>query len=152
MFRFIGKLLLSAWVLSVGAAVAARLVLESHGDTTTEEIDLIAVFESRELASSADPFYGGTILSMYGRVTLDLRDATPAPTGVRLDVSILLGEMDLIVPEGWRVVYEGRTVLGGFVDETRTGSDEDVPFVTVGGNLILGRVHATTKSPVEAAV
>lgn len=151
MIRFIAKLFFSAWVLAVGIAAAAKLILQSHGDPATEEIDLIAIFEARELASSAQPFYGGKILAMYGSVRLDLRDATPAPTGVHFDLSVLFGGLELIVPEGWRAVYQGKIILGGFADETRTGSDEDVPFVTVGGYLLMGRVRVTTQSPIETA-
>lgn len=151
-FKLIRRLLLAAWVAALGTAVVAKLMLESHGDTDTEEVDLIAIFEGRELLSNADPFYGGKILAMYGGVMLDLRKATPAPTGVYLDVSVVFGGLEVVLPEGWRAEFKGKTIMGGFADETRTGVDDDVPFVTIDGNVLMGGVRVTTQSRIEAAV
>lgn len=150
MFRFIFKLLRAAFLTAIGAAVAARFLLESHGGPETEEIDLVAIFDGKTLVSSADPFYGGHILALFGGVELDLRKTHPAPTGVRLDVTVVMGGLSITVPEGWRVFYEGDVFLGGFSDETRTTADDDVPSVTIGGHLILGGIQVSTKASVEA--
>ena len=150
MFRFIFKLIRLAFVAILGTAVAAKFLLESNAEPETEEIDLVAIFEGKELVSSADPFYGGKILAMFGGVLLDLRKAQPAPTGIRLDLAVALGGVSLVVPEGWRVVFQGATYGGGWSDNTRTTADEDAPSVTVTGFVLFGGLQATTKSPVEA--
>ncbi|MGD2044427.1 MAG: hypothetical protein PVJ28_12315 [Acidimicrobiia bacterium] len=150
MFRFIFKLLRAVFVAVVGAAVAAKLLLESNAEPTTEEIDLVSIFEGQHLRSKADPFYGGKVMAMFGGVILDLRQATPAPTGVYVDLVVALGGVSLVVPEGWRVKFEGNMIAGGFQDETRTTADEDVPTVTLTGIVFMGGVQATTKSPAES--
>lgn len=150
MFRFIFKFLRTVFLAAIAAAVAAKFVLESHGGPETEEIDLVAIFDGKNLISSADPFYGGHILAMFGGVKLDLRKTHPAPTGVRLDVTVAMSGLSIIVPEGWRVFYEGDTFLGGFSDETKTTADEDVPSVTIAGRLVLGGIQVSTKPAVEA--
>jgi hypothetical protein len=151
MFRFIFKLLRIAIVAILGAAVAAKLLLESNAEPKTEEIDLVSIFEGQNLASEASPFYGGKILTMFGGVLLDLRKATPAPTGIYLDLAVVAGGVSIVVPEGWRVRFEGRLTAGGFQDETRTTADDDVPTVTITGFVFMGGLQATTKSPVGAA-
>ena len=151
MFRFIFKLLRAALIAVVGTAVAAKLLLESNAEPTTEEIDLVSIFEGQHLRSKAAPFYGGKVMSMFGGALIDLREATPAPTGVYLDVVVALGGVSLVVPEGWRVKFEGTIIAGGFQDDTRTTADEDVPTVTVTGIVFMGGVQATTKSPSEVA-
>jgi hypothetical protein len=151
MFRFIFKLFRLALIAVLGAAVAAKLLLESNAEPTTEEIDLISIFEGHQLKSEASPFYGGKVMTMFGGVLLDLRDATPAPTGILLDLAVVMGGVSLVVPEGWRVKFNGNLMAGGFSDETRTTADEDVPTVTITGFVLLGGVQATTKSPVQAA-
>lgn len=150
MFRFIFKLLRLAFVAMLGAAVAAKLLLESNAQPETEEIDLVSIFEGRQLVSEASPFYGGKVMSMFGGVMIDLRRATPAPTGVVLDLAVVVGGLSLVVPEGWRVRFEGRLMAAGFSDETRTTADEDVPTVTITGFVLMGGVQATTKPPVQA--
>lgn len=151
MFRFIFKLLRLAVVAALGTAIAAKLLLESNAEPTTEEIDLVSIFEGQQLNSEASPFYGGKVMTMFGGVVLDLRKATPAPTGIYLDLAVVMGGVSLVVPDGWRVKFKGNLMAGGFSDETRTTSDEDVPTVTLTGFVLLGGVQATTKSPVQAA-
>lgn len=151
MFRFIFKLLRMVFVAAVGTAVAAKLLLESNAEPKTEEIDLVSIFEGQHLVSEADPFYGGKILTMFGGALIDLRKAVPAPTGIYLDLAVIGGGVSLIVPEGWRVRFEGNLLAGGFQDATRTTADDDVPTVTLTGFALMGGIQATTRSPVEAA-
>lgn len=151
MYRFIFKLLRTVFVAAVGAAVAAKFLLESNAESTTEEIDLVSIFEGQHLVSEADPFYGGKILTMFGGALLDLRKAVPAPTGIYLDLAVVGGGVSLVVPEGWRVRFEGNLIAAGFQDETRTTADDDAPTVTLTGFALMGGVQATTRSPVEAA-
>lgn len=152
MFRFFFKLLRGALVAALGTALAAKLVLESNATPTTEEIDLVAIFEGQNLISRAEPFYGGKIMAMFGGVMLDLRQATPAPTGIHLDLVVAMGGLSLVVPEGWRVRSELRVMAGGFSDMTRTTAAEEVPTVTLTGLVLLGGVQVSTRSPVEASV
>lgn len=152
MFRFIFKVMRAFGIAAVGTALAAKLLLESNAEPGTEEIDLVSIFEGQHLISRADPFYGGKILTMFGGVLVDLRNVTPAPTGIYLDLSVVMGGVNLIVPEGWRVRFDGNSVMGGFSDVTKTGADDDVPTVTLTGFVFMGGVQATTQSPVEATV
>ncbi|HWB89144.1 MAG TPA: hypothetical protein VG872_08010 [Acidimicrobiia bacterium] len=149
MFRFLFKLISAAFVTTVGAALAAKFLLESNAEPATEEIDLVSIFDGKHLVSEADPFYGGKIMAMFGGVLLDLRDATPAPTGIHLDLAVVMGGVSLVVPEGWRVRFQGKTVMGGWSDQTRTTADEDVPVVTVTGFLVMGGLQAATESPMH---
>jgi predicted membrane protein len=151
MFRIIFRLLRVVVAAVLGTAVAAKLLLESNAEPTTEEIDLVSIFEGQHLSSEASPFYGGKVMTMFGGVMLDLRKATPAPTGIYLDLAVVFGGVSLIVPEGWRVRFEGKLMAGGFSDATRTTADDDVPTVTVTGFVALGGVQATNKSPVQAS-
>lgn len=152
MLRTIFKLLRAAVLAVVGAAVAAKFVLESNAEPGTEDIDLISIFEGHELISTAQPFYGGKIMSVFGGVLLDLRQATPAPTGIYLDLIVVMGGVSIVVPETWRVEFEGTVVLGGFSDETRTNADDDVPTLHLSGLLALGGVQVTTKTPAGVTV
>lgn len=142
----------AALVAAIATALAAKFLLESNAEPETEEIDLVSIFEGKELVSSADPFYGGKVTAMFGGVLLDLRKAQPAPTGIDIDLAVLMGGVSLVVPEGWRVKTNGRLKIfaGGFADNTKTTADEDVPVVTIRGFITMGGFQATTRSPVEA--
>ncbi len=150
MFRAIFRLLRMVTLVALGAGIAAKFMLESNAGPETEEIDLVAIFEGKELVSTADPFFGGKVLTMFGGVMMDLRRATPSPTGVDIAVMVVMGGPSNVVPEGWRVHNNTKIVAGGIDDRTKTTADEDVPNVNLRGTILMGGVSIVTKSPVEA--
>lgn len=151
MLSFIFRQIRNAFLLLIGAALVAKLALESHAHPDTEEIDLVAIFGGRELLSKADPFFGGKVLVAFGGALLDLREATPSPTGVLLDLAVCFGGVSLVVPDGWRVRWEGDLYGGGFSDETLTTADRDVPVVIVRGFVAMGGLQATNRHPARVA-
>ena len=149
MFRFIFKTVRLGFLTMLGTAIVAKFMLKSNAGEETQEIDLVTIFGGDNLVSSADPFYGGKILTMYGGTVLDLRKATPAPTGIYLDVLAWMGGVNLVVPQGWRVDFTGKAIFGGFDDATQTTADLDAPTVRIGGMIVFGGLKATTRSPLE---
>lgn len=149
MIRFVFRLFRLAFMAVLGTAVVAKLVLRSTATEETQEIDLVNIFGGEHLVSSADPFFGGKITNLFGGTILDLRKATPAPTGIYIDVLVVFGGLSLVVPNGWRVVFDGTVLGGGFDDTTRATTDPDAPIVRLGGLVAAGGIRATTRSSVE---
>lgn len=152
MLGFIFRLVRFALVALLGAALAAKLLLQSHASEETEEIDLVNIFGGHKLISAADPFFGGKVTTLFGGTLLDLRRVVPAPTGIYLDILVAFGGLSLVIPPGWKVVFDGSVTAGRFEDLTRPVSDPDAPIVRIGGLVALGAVEATTRPPVEAVV
>ena len=152
MFKFLFRLLRLFLIVALGVAAAAKFLLESNAEPDTEEIDLVSIFDGQNLRSTANPFYGGKIMAMFGGVMLDLREATPGPTGIHLDVAVMMGGVSIVVPEGWRVRSRAKVIMAGFDDETHTTAAEDVPTIDVTGMLLFAGLQVTTKSPIEATV
>jgi hypothetical protein len=148
-FRFIFRLFRYAILAVLALAGAAKFLLESNAEPDTEEIDLVSIYEGKSLVTSANPFYGGKVLAMFSGTVIDMRKATPAPTGIDLDLAVFCGGVSLVVPEGWRIRSEIRLMGGGFSDNTRTTADPDVPTVRLRGHVVAGGVSATTRSPME---
>ena len=149
MIKFIFKTIRLGFLTMLGTAIVAKFMLKSNAGEETQEIDLVTIFGGDNLASSADPFYGGKILTMYGGTVLDLRKATPAPTGIYLDVLAWMGGVDLVVPPSWRIDFTGKAIFGGFDDATQTTADLEAPTVRIGGLIVFGGLRATTRSPLE---
>jgi hypothetical protein len=146
---FLFRLVRLAMVLALGAALAAKFLLRSHASEETEEIDLVNIFATEHLISSADPFFGGKMTTAFAGTTLDLRRAIPAPTGIYLDILVVFGDVSLVVPPGWRVVFDGSVVAGAFENLTQTTSDPDAPVLRLGGMVAFGALRATTRPPIE---
>jgi hypothetical protein len=137
-FRFIFKLVRLGLMAALGTAIVAKFMLKSNAQPTTQEVDMVAIFEGEDLTSTADPFYGGKVLTMFGGTRLDLRQVTPAPTGIHLDLAIVFGGLDLTVPVGWKVD-----------DLTATDSSADVTVVHIGGFVAFGGVRVGNKAAGE---
>lgn len=150
-FRFIFKLLRLAVLGTLGTALVAKFMLKSNATETTQEVDMVAIFGGEDLASKADPFYGGKVLVMFGGTRLDLRNAKPAPTGIYIDLAIAFGGLELVLPDGWRVDFTGRVYAGGFDDATATTADLSSPVVHIGGFVALGGVRTMNRSGEEMA-
>lgn len=150
MFGFIFRLVRYAVIALLGAALAAKLLLHSHATEETEEIDLVNIFGGEKLISAADPFFGGKVTTLFGGTLIDLRRVVPAPTGIYLDILVAFGGLSLVVPPGWKVVFDGTVTAGRIEDLTRPVDDPDAPIVRVGGLVALGGVEATTRPLVEA--
>jgi hypothetical protein len=65
-----------------------------------------------------DAFHGGTMTSLMGGTTLDLRQAKLAP-GERaiVDVFALMGGAEIFVPKDWKIERHVTAVMGGVRDE-----------------------------------
>ncbi len=149
MFKFIYRTVKYALVAALGAATAAKFVLQSRADPETQEIDLVSIFDGTNLASVANPFYGGKILNLFAGTNLDLRKVKPGPTGVSLDLAVLCGGVNILVPEGWRVRSQMNINAGGFNDATRTNADPDATTVTLTGFVVLGGVNIQSRPLME---
>jgi hypothetical protein len=150
MLGFIFRLVRFAVIALLGTALAAKLVLQSHATEDTEEIDLVNIFGGYKLLSAADPFFGGKVTTLFGGTLIDLRRAVPAPTGIYLDILVVFGGLSLVVPPGWRVVFDGTVTAGRIEDLTRPVTDPDAPLVRIGGLVAVGGIEATTRPLVEA--
>lgn len=149
MFKFLWRLLKYGFVTALAAAGVAKLVLESRAEPTTEEVDLVSIFQGTHLVSTATPFYGGKILNLFAGTMIDLRKVQPSPTGVHLDFAVFCGGVNILVPEGWRISSEMSMFAGGVNDATRTGTDPDAVTVYLTGFVTFGGVNVMAKKVVE---
>jgi predicted membrane protein len=74
---------------------------------------------------------------VFGGVTIDLRNAQLDPEGARLDVTALLGGVEILVPKGWRVTTSGTPILGG-IDNKTAGEAAEGPELRIDALTILG--------------
>jgi predicted membrane protein len=143
-----------AWIvaMSLPALAAYRekrrreLAGEMPFDETADEIDLAVIFDSLEARSTASAFRGGDVLVWYGGGTLDLRDATLAPSGAQLNLRAIFGGLEVLVPPTWPVEVHPRAILGG-VGQSRDAAliDSSSPTLVVDATAIMGGAAIVTR-------
>ena len=98
--------------------------------------------------SHSKDFLGGRLTAFMGGVVVNLRDAEVIEKPARIDVSAIMGGVEIYVPDHWFVRTNVMPIMGG-VDEKRTvvryGDDEDdplseLPDLVVSGTVLMGGV------------
>ena len=146
--RFLRAIALTALVFWAGMAAAASFVkraLPSRGDAESDEVALVAIFDGVELKSRATAFRGGSMLSWYGGVAVDLREAQLAPGGAHLNVHSLFGGIAIRVPPGWRIESTVKAVSGGVAIGVPETDDSDAPTLTLDGFAAFGGIAVGAK-------
>jgi len=85
-------------------------------------------------------------LAVLGSVVIDLRDVS-MPAGVStLQVSAVLGSVEIIVPPNLAVESAGASVLGSFegIQRVPRDPDPDLPVLRVQGRAVLGSIEIRT--------
>jgi hypothetical protein len=145
-FRALALLVLGAFAGLFAAARVLRYALPSRGDTESDEVALVAIFDGVNVKSRASAFRGGTMLSWFGGIAVDLRDAQLAP-GARLSLHSLVGGIAIRIPPGWRVESNLRALAGGVAIDAPEPDDADAPRLTLDGLALVGGIAVGTKPP-----
>lgn len=138
---------LGSWLIAGRWPVIGRMEGLEVNDT-----DLVAVFEDRQVAR-AGPFVGGSVTAILGDVHLDLREASLDPAGATVQVTTVFGDIDLDVPDGWRIRVSGPELLGDVRLRTVHEPPPDAPVLQLRVVTIFGDVDVhPVPVPVSATV
>jgi len=140
---------LGFWVGALASALLLKRALPSHGDADSDELALVAVTNGIELQSRARAFRGGSALTWFGGISLDLREATLAPDA-RLSLGTMFGGIDVKVPPTWRIEATGRAVFGGVADDVPEPDDPESPTLAVVSTAIFGGVSVRRADTTES--
>ena len=88
-------------------------------------------------------------LAVLGSVVIDLRDVVLPPGITVIQVSAVLGSIELIVPPNLAVESDGSSILGSFEGIQRVPRDPDpeAPVLRVQGRAVLGSIEVHTRPP-----
>jgi hypothetical protein len=132
----------------IGSALAARALIPSHGDETSDELALVVIADSLALRSRASAFRGGTFATWFAGADLDLSGVQLAPGGARLEVTTLMSGVAIRLPAGCRVEVVRRGLTQGLAIELQ-GQDDlppDAPTLTFSVLIVGSGVAVTNRS------
>jgi hypothetical protein len=93
------------------------------------------------------------VFAFMGGVELDLREASFGPGVTEIDVTVVMGGAEIILPPGVRVESFGAALMGGF--EAQAGDATALsplnPIVRLSGTALMGGVETNTRRPGEPA-
>jgi predicted membrane protein len=86
-------------------------------ESTSDMIDEINIFGGCERKITSHNFLGGTITSIFGGGTYDMRDCELADGKIKIDIVYIFGGSKMIIPAHWKVHIEVISIFGGFSDK-----------------------------------
>lgn len=137
---------LGFWVGMVATAALLKRALPSRGDADSDELALVAIFDGANVRSRSRAFRGGTMLSWFGGIAVDLREAELAP-GAHLTLHSIVGGIAIRIPPGWRVESNVRALAGGVAIDAPDPGDPNAPRLTLDGAALVGGIAVGTKPP-----
>jgi hypothetical protein len=114
-----------------------------HGQQTSTEdrLERQITFSGAQLKIESQAWKGGELGVTAGGVEIDLRNAKLDPAGATLDVRVVMGGVDIRVPDTWQVFCDVTPLFGGADDTTRsTQGMDNSPRLRVVGTVTLGGV------------
>lgn len=106
-----------------------------------------AVLAQRSARVEARPYRGGRAVAVLGSAQVDLRDASLDGQGATLRVVAVLGDVEIVVPAGWRVHTDTAMVLGDLTEDVLAAPDT-APLLSVEGVVVLADVDVRTATVV----
>lgn len=97
-----------------------KKALDNTADSTDDILNVSSIFGSVERNIFSKNFKGGTISSVFGGAQINFAQADFEGTAI-IDVSIIFGGVDIIIPSNWNVKNEMSVVFGG-IEDRRTVS------------------------------
>jgi hypothetical protein len=132
------------FLVFVGASAAAgfivRMTLPEFGTGEDDTFALVASMAERRFHSTAGALQSGTATAFMGSIVLDLRNAA-FDRMATLRLRAVMGGVEVIVPETWRVEAIAQVIMGDLVNRTHPDDlIETAPLLLVDATAVMGGV------------
>lgn len=139
LLRLLGAFVLLNVAMIAGALVAKKR-LPTYGDQDSDSFALVAAMDGIDFASRANALQAGSGTAVAGGMEIDLTDATLAESAT-LDLTAVMGGIDVVVPPEWRVEMSSTVFMGGTDNLTDPDATaEDAPLLLVDARAYMGGI------------
>lgn len=131
-------LLAPVLLVLVGASVVWRAFTRTGPEAPTDAyVRLFCVFAGNEIRPTL-PFEGADLTAVMGAAKLDLTRIPMARESATIDVFLLMGGGELLVPPDWDVTLQVFALMGGCVDKRRPPLQPPSHHLIVRGLAVMG--------------
>jgi predicted membrane protein len=132
-------IILGVWLLF--GLTGARSPERSSG-AKEDELDAFVMFSGLKRRIESQNFRGGKATSVLGGIELDFTQARLAEGKASVELTAVLGGIEVRAPQTWRVEVEGQPLLGGIEDKhTFAPGTETAPTLHLKASAILGGIE-----------
>jgi hypothetical protein len=132
---------------SAERAVLAPLLPDTSLTRNRPVARVAAIFSNQERkgAWSVPPVL--KVSSVFGNTELDFRQARLGPGVTEIRVTVVFGNLEILVPPNLAVECEGTAILASFEHAATGAADPDRPLLRITGRAVFGNVQISTRPP-----
>ena len=141
---YVGRGMLGIVAIMVLGVVIAEsdATRDATGAQDASWLDSAAFLGSVEHRNLSAAFRGGEAAAVMGRLEVDLRAATMAGEEIVIEVDVVMGRVEIRVPDDWRVVSEVDAALGAVeIHTSRRDAAAGTPLLVVRGGVLMGKLY-----------
>jgi predicted membrane protein len=105
-----------------------------------DHVNISVTFGGGEYKITSKEFKGGDVNATLGGVEVDFRDAEISGDSAALNISAVLGSVELQVPSHWQVTVQGDPFMGAIENKT-TSPKEASKKLTIRGSAVMGSIE-----------
>ena len=111
--------------------------------TGEDHIKGTVIFGDLEKGSDSQKFSGGSLSTIFGDTTLNLKDAQLSEEGATLDASVVFGDILIMIPQSWILEIRSSNVLGDLKNKSRNTRESTGKRLIINANIIFGDLVIT---------
>lgn len=108
-------------------------------NSDSDSIEIVSIMSGSKTNSGTPNFVGGEITTIMGSAEVDLRNAS-IQNEATIQVFVVMGNIEIWVPNDWIVVLNGAPILGGIEDHSVPPMNSTKRLV-ISGVVIMGGVE-----------
>jgi len=140
------KILAGALIILVGFWIIFRPRLWSRSgefpEIKADDLDAFALFSECKRRIESKGFRGGKATAILGSVNLDFEDAKLEGNKAAVELTTLLGSIEMRVPREWNVEIDSNAILGSIEDKRKLRPSELANITLyLKGTAILGSIE-----------
>jgi predicted membrane protein len=133
-------ILIAVGVMMVAGGLTRGRRAAGNGDPSST-LHALAFWSGVERKIVSEDFQGGDITAIMGGHQLDFRSAKMAGGVAELDLLVMMGGVDLRIPEDWAISCEAVPIMGGIEDRSRPPAGEVKGRLVLKGFIMMGGVE-----------
>lgn len=133
-----GDIVLPAILLAIGLSMLLKS-RPSESTATTQGEDIVTILGGTTNKNTAKNYTGSKATAILGGVELDLSKVKIEKTA-QLDVFVLMGGIELRIPEDVIVKNRSTAIMGGLEDKTNPVESKNAPVLYIDGTVIMGGI------------
>jgi hypothetical protein len=111
------------------------------GPPEADTFSCLAVWSGVDRKATSQSLVGGDFTAVMGGGSLDLRGARPVDGGAEVEVLVVMGGLDVLVPEDWTIINDVQVVMGAVEDNRKIDVPPGPNTLRLKGFVMMGGVE-----------